>query len=234
MKNDDKMEPRDRLLKAGLKFFASKGYEGATVREICDEANSNIAAINYYFGDKRGFYSAVKKYAMGIRHKAMEAYWELIETDPWAALRKHIEIMLEDSYDDTMFQINWLFFRILMEQHDDVLLSVEKTNDYKNQQEHDDKSRMEYVQRMNRLLGGLLGPEAATPENFSLLHYTYHSLCRFLPIKTQWETKMLHGKARFSVRATHDKTALADYIMGIVRHAVEEMQQREREKKKKA
>ena len=83
---------------------------------------------------------------------------------------------------------------------------------------------------MDRLLGGLLGPEAATPENFSLLHYTYHSLCRFLPIKTQWEKQMLHGQARFSVKATHDKSALADYIMGLVRHAVEEMQKREREK----
>ena len=231
MKNEDKPEARERLLKAGLKFFASKGFDGATVREICDEANSNIAAINYYFGDKKGFYSAVKEYALNIRHKAMEACWELIETDPWAALRKHIEIMLEDTYDDTMFQINWLFFRVLMEQNDDVLLSVEKSNAFKNQPEHEDKSRLQYVERMDRLLGGLLGPEAATPENFSLLHYTYHSLCRFLPIKTQWEQRMLHGKARFSVKATHDKAALADYIMGIVRHAVDEMQTRVREKK---
>ncbi|MBR6056865.1 MAG: TetR family transcriptional regulator, partial [Victivallales bacterium] len=97
MRREDKMDARDRLLVAGLKFFANKGYDGATVREICDEAKSNIAAINYYFGDKEGFYSAVKEYAIDIRHKAMERCWELVETDPWGALKTQIEIMLDET-----------------------------------------------------------------------------------------------------------------------------------------
>ena len=42
---------------------------------------------------------------------------------------------------------------------------------------------------------------------------------------------MLRGKAKFSVKMTHDKEALVNYIIGIVRHAVEDMQKREREKK---
>ena len=228
MKNDYRMDARERLLKAGLKFFSRKGYNGATVREICDEANSNIAAINYYFSDKKGFYSAVKEYALNIRRKAMERCWELVESDPWGALRMQVEIMLDETFDDTMFQTNWLFFRELLDWGEDIVKDNKETS-------HDNQSevqRQQYVQRMNRLLEGLLGPEAATPENFSLLHYTYHSLCRFLPIKSQWEMRVLHGKAKFSVKMTHDKEQLADYIVGIVRHAVEEMQKREREKKK--
>ena len=94
----DKVEAKDRLLAAGLKYFASKGFDGATVREICDEANSNIAAINYYFGDKQGFYSAVKEHALGIRQKAMDRCWELVETDPWGALRMQIELMLDETF----------------------------------------------------------------------------------------------------------------------------------------
>ncbi len=224
----DKIDARDRLLAAGLKFFASKGYDGATVREICDEANSNIAAINYYFGDKQGFYSAVKEHALGIRQKAMDRCWELVETDPWGALRMQIEMMLDETFDDTMFQVSWLFFRELLDHDEDV---GKKKSDETLYDLQTDARRKLYVERMTRLLTGLLGSDAATSENLSLLHYTYHSLCRFLPIKTEWESRVLQGKGRFSIKPNYDKATLADYIMGIVHHAVDEMQKRVREKK---
>ena len=224
----DKIEARDRLLAAGLKFFASKGYDGATVREICDEAKSNIAAINYYFGDKQGFYSAVKEHALGIRQKAMDRCWELVETDPWGALRMQVEIMLDETFDDTMFQVSWLFFRELLDHDEDI---GKKKSDETLYDLQTDARRKLYVERMTRLLTGLLGPEAATSENLSLLHYTYHSLCRFLPIKTQWEARVLQGKAQFTIKSNYDKATLADFIMGIVHHAVDGMQKRAREKK---
>ena len=49
-------EPRQRLLLAAEALFARKGYDGATVREICDRAGMNVAAINYHFGDKERLY----------------------------------------------------------------------------------------------------------------------------------------------------------------------------------
>ena len=224
----DKVEAKDRLLAAGLKYFASKGFDGATVREICDEANSNIAAINYYFGDKQGFYSAVKEHALGIRQKAMDRCWELVETDPWGALRMQIELMLDETFDDTMFQVSWLFLRELLDQDENADKKKSEETLYDLQT---DARRKLYIERMTRLLTGLLGPESATSDNLSLLHYTYHSLCRFLPIKTQWESRVLQGKGRFIMKANYDKATLADYIMGIVRHAVEEMQKKVRDKK---
>ncbi|HQL88795.1 MAG TPA: TetR family transcriptional regulator, partial [Lentisphaeria bacterium] len=115
MAKDDKIENRDRLLAAGLKIFAEKGFSGATVREICDEAGSNIAAINYYFGDKVGFYQAVREYARQAYAKTMQRCWELAETDPWQALRTHIETLLEQTYDNTMSQVNWFRMRELIE-----------------------------------------------------------------------------------------------------------------------
>lgn len=53
---------RDRILEAAGNVFARKGFEAATVREICRLAEANIAAVNYYFGDKRQLYvEAVKR-----------------------------------------------------------------------------------------------------------------------------------------------------------------------------
>lgn len=54
-------DPRQRLLNAAGEEFAVRGFEGATVREICQRAQTNIAAINYYFRDKERLYIEVVK-----------------------------------------------------------------------------------------------------------------------------------------------------------------------------
>jgi TetR/AcrR family transcriptional regulator, regulator of cefoperazone and chloramphenicol sensitivity len=53
--NTDK-ETRDRLLEAAGRLFAERGFKDVSIREICKEANANIAAVNYYFRDKAGLY----------------------------------------------------------------------------------------------------------------------------------------------------------------------------------
>jgi AcrR family transcriptional regulator len=48
-----------RLLEAAGEIFAEVGYRAATVRQICEKAGANIAAVNDHFGDKEGLYMAV-------------------------------------------------------------------------------------------------------------------------------------------------------------------------------
>jgi AcrR family transcriptional regulator len=50
---------RERLLEAATPLFALHGYERTTVRDIVRIAGTNLNAINYYFGGKRGLYQAV-------------------------------------------------------------------------------------------------------------------------------------------------------------------------------
>ncbi|MDH4012180.1 MAG: TetR family transcriptional regulator, partial [Desulfobacterales bacterium] len=49
---EDGKETRNRLLNAACEVFAEKGYRNAKVAEICHRAGANVAAVNYYFGDK--------------------------------------------------------------------------------------------------------------------------------------------------------------------------------------
>ncbi|WP_027193112.1 TetR/AcrR family transcriptional regulator [Megalodesulfovibrio gigas] len=50
---------RDRILKAGEAIFLEKGFQKATIRDICSAAKANVAAVNYHFQDKDGLYIAV-------------------------------------------------------------------------------------------------------------------------------------------------------------------------------
>lgn len=56
-------DTRNRILEAAGPIFADKGFNNATVREICAAAGTNQAAVNYHFRDKETLYLEVVKQA---------------------------------------------------------------------------------------------------------------------------------------------------------------------------
>ena len=75
-------QARRKLLLAGLVKFGEKGYENASVREIADEAEQNVAAISYYFGTKEKLYAGVLEgigdYLRGVFARVAEESRELL------------------------------------------------------------------------------------------------------------------------------------------------------------
>lgn len=55
----EQVEPRERILAAAARLFATKGFDATGVRELATEAGVNLAMVNYYFGSKEGVVSAV-------------------------------------------------------------------------------------------------------------------------------------------------------------------------------
>jgi AcrR family transcriptional regulator len=88
-------DAKDRILLAAGREFAEKGYEAATVRDICLAAGVNLAAVNYYFGDKKRLYIESVKHAHEERVRQVpEPRWEP-GTPPARKLREFLDNTLE-------------------------------------------------------------------------------------------------------------------------------------------
>jgi AcrR family transcriptional regulator len=87
-------DARNRIIDAAGPIFADKGFENATVREICQQAGVNLAAVNYYFGDKERLYVETIKRA----HQPDGELEGLLEwppgTPPGTKVREFIRAML--------------------------------------------------------------------------------------------------------------------------------------------
>jgi outer membrane protein len=67
------LDPQKRLLEAGLKLFANRGYAGTSVQDIIKEARVTKPTLYYYFENKEGLFQALVDHAMDERLRLMRA-----------------------------------------------------------------------------------------------------------------------------------------------------------------
>ena len=85
---------KHKILLAAGPIFAKRGFRAATVREICDAAQVNLASINYYFGDKQQLYIDAVIHARQMRAKQVPfPKWDE-ETEPEEKLHDFVGILL--------------------------------------------------------------------------------------------------------------------------------------------
>lgn len=64
---------QEKLIDAAIEVFAEQGYQNSTVQQIVERAGTNIAAINYHFGDKASFYGHVVSQALNEENCSAQA-----------------------------------------------------------------------------------------------------------------------------------------------------------------
>lgn len=103
---------RIRLLKSAAVVFAEHGYEDATVRQICERADANIALVNYYFGDKLELYTEVLRFSLQPGCDKVRVDLPAAAIQPAVALRLIVAAMIERAFE-TGDQAN-LRFRLML------------------------------------------------------------------------------------------------------------------------
>ena len=90
-KRKDGIERKAHLLEAATKVFAEKGFRDSTISDICEEAESNVASVNYYFGSKEDLYAEVWKTA---HQKTLEKYPTGYGTSPDASAQERLKAFI--------------------------------------------------------------------------------------------------------------------------------------------
>ena len=62
---------KTKLLERSLEYFASRGFEGASIRQIADAARVNYQAIVYHFGNKEQLWSQTAEYGFAKLEQSM-------------------------------------------------------------------------------------------------------------------------------------------------------------------
>lgn len=100
---------KEALLSAAIEVFADKGFDAATVRDICGRAHANVAAVNYHYGGKDALYVAVLEevFPKDEPHAPGDA-----SGDPEKRLRTFLRTMAGEIYErgNGMVAQRWAIF----------------------------------------------------------------------------------------------------------------------------
>ena len=107
---------RDRLLISGADLIAAKGFDGASVREICARAGTSSNMVHHYFGSKQGLFDAiVEQFSSGVFAVPMR----LLEKEPRSRddFLSRIELLFESTLD-AYIENRSVFLAVIREQAD--------------------------------------------------------------------------------------------------------------------
>lgn len=141
---------KDALLTAAIEVFADKGFDAATVRDICGLANANVAAVNYHYGGKDALYVAVLEFVF-----PNEEYFESTDSSmpPEKRLRVYLRTMVRDIYErgNSMIADRWaIFLREMAKPSHNLDFIVQR-------------QMQPRVNELREIVGAILGPD--TPEH---------------------------------------------------------------------
>lgn len=97
-----------QIIETAESLFASKGFNGTSVRDIAEEAGINVAMISYYFGSKEKLMEAIFEVKIGKVQMRVE---ELLKDTVMAPIEK-VYILIDEHIERVMKSQQ--FYRIMI------------------------------------------------------------------------------------------------------------------------
>lgn len=187
-------QTRDRLLEAAGEIFAEQGYRSATIRDICRRGKANVAAVNYYFGDKQALYIAAVERAHCSRSDLIDVVWP-VDWSPQKKLHVFITQWLEQQLADD--RPSWHMRLMLREMADPTEACVRLVD--------------AYIRPMANTLGGIIEellPGETMSQQGWMIGFSIVSQCLFYKVHRP-VAELLMGREEY---AKINIPLLADHI----------------------
>jgi len=91
-------ETRDRVIKAAIDLFSSKGFRGTSIRDIADLAGMSISNIYYHFGNKEGLLTYILETTSRQLVSTLRDVCEL-NIDPLSRFKRLLEVHLRQAVE---------------------------------------------------------------------------------------------------------------------------------------
>ena len=95
----EKRSTRDAILDAAFVILARDGYESLTARNVGQEAGTNLALVNYYFGGKKGLLLALYDRLESERYDRQQALYSEGDEPLSARWRRAVDYYRRDLAD---------------------------------------------------------------------------------------------------------------------------------------
>lgn len=109
-----RLRTKERLLHAACAVFSRHGFALATVAEICEAAQCNIASVNYHFGSKERLYQETLTF-LASRLEGQHPFAPQADESPAAALRRYIQVSVNRVFAEGEGNLHALVIKELSE-----------------------------------------------------------------------------------------------------------------------
>lgn len=96
-------EKQLQIITAAEELFASKGFDGTSVRDIAQTANVNLAMISYYFGSKEKLLEAIFEYRIQSTFLQLETLVNDTKKDPVQKIDTLVDHYTEKFFNNQCF-----------------------------------------------------------------------------------------------------------------------------------
>ena len=87
----DYQDTKDRILDAGERLFAQRGFHTTSLRAVTSEAKVNLAAVNYHFGSKNTLLDAImERRIKPLNEKRLQMLRQVLEKEDSLTVRNII------------------------------------------------------------------------------------------------------------------------------------------------
>ncbi|WP_153800025.1 TetR family transcriptional regulator [Foetidibacter luteolus] len=117
------MDKKDNIINSAIELFASKGFEGTSVRDIAAHAGVNLAMINYYFGSKEKLFESIVEYRASVTRLHLEEILKDQSLSDIAKIDNIIEFHVNKVFANRFFH-RVIHQEIMLSQRDSLQLAI--------------------------------------------------------------------------------------------------------------